>query len=261
MTKPTFTARLLAAAILISLFSSLGVARVHADDDSVQEQVKKQTVMQRMQNLLKQVKLEKVPAEDAFKWWRSNSQIPLVINWDQLRDDGVSDSTPVTIDLEMIPCHQALRLIMQQVSAGRPMVVEITPWYVEVLTKAAANERLITRTYRVRDLLWGPNDRVPRDDDDDDKDDGDRDKRSSKGDSQKDRVEQLLDVIRTSIEPDIWKENGGESSLNYRNGQLIVRAPLYVHNQLEAPEVSKPVAPARPKDDEKSEKEAEKKAD
>lgn len=213
---------------------------IFAADETVEDQVKKQTMPQRMQNMLKQVKLDEVPAETAFKWWKANSQIPLVIDWKQLADDGISPTTAITLDLEMVPCHQVLRLIMQQASPGRPMVVQITPWYVEVMTRQTANERLVTKTYRVRDLLWSIHDRVPSDDDEDDRDSG-RDRRSSSRSSPSDRGDRLAEVVRTSIEPDVWKENGGNATIVYHDGRLVVRAPLYVHNQIELPDVAKPV--------------------
>ena len=50
------------------------------------------------------------------------------------------------------------------------------------------------------------------------------------------REEQLAQLVRDVIEPDLWQANGGEHSrLFIRNGLMIVRAPRYVHQQIGRP--------------------------
>jgi hypothetical protein len=46
-------------------------------------------------------------------------------------------------------------------------------------------------------------------------------------------IDQLLDVIRLGIEPDQWRDNGGSGGvIRLFRGQMIVRAPAYIHRQL-----------------------------
>jgi hypothetical protein len=48
----------------------------------------------------------------------------------------------------------------------------------------------------------------------------------------------IAEMIRNTIEPDIWQENGGlYASARYYDGRLIVNAPLYVHRQIGIPTV------------------------
>ncbi len=50
--------------------------------------------------------------------------------------------------------------------------------------------------------------------------------------------EDLADLIRNTIEPEIWQANGGAyASVRYYDGRLIVNAPMYVHQQIGIPQV------------------------
>jgi hypothetical protein len=46
------------------------------------------------------------------------------------------------------------------------------------------------------------------------------------------RADQLVEMIREIIRPEIWKENGGPASIRYFNGQLIVTAPKSIHEAI-----------------------------
>jgi hypothetical protein len=50
--------------------------------------------------------------------------------------------------------------------------------------------------------------------------------------SQEERAEELIELIREVIRPDVWRENGGEASIRYFNGNLVVNAPRSVHELL-----------------------------
>jgi hypothetical protein len=39
-------------------------------------------------------------------------------------------------------------------------------------------------------------------------------------------------MIRETIRPEIWRENGGTASIRYYNGHLVVTAPRSVHEAL-----------------------------
>lgn len=52
--------------------------------------------------------------------------------------------------------------------------------------------------------------------------------------SEQERMDQLVEIIQTSVEFDQWRDNGGDgaSISPYRDGALLVRAPGYIHRQL-----------------------------
>jgi hypothetical protein len=56
----------------------------------------------------------------------------------------------------------------------------------------------------------------------------------------------LAQIIRDTIEPDIWRANGGQyATITYWNEMLIIRAPAYVHRQIGGSTAVPNAAPAR----------------
>ena len=58
------------------------------------------------------------------------------------------------------------------------------------------------------------------------------DNEKNKGQTKEERAQQLLDVITSTIQPDIWQVNGGTAAIRFFNGNLIVTAPRSVHEAL-----------------------------
>jgi hypothetical protein len=58
------------------------------------------------------------------------------------------------------------------------------------------------------------------------------------------RAQEIVELIVSTIEPMAWRRNGGEwASITYQDGVLIVRAPDYIHRQINGyPPVPKPKA-------------------
>ena len=50
--------------------------------------------------------------------------------------------------------------------------------------------------------------------------------------SEEERAQELIDLIRDTIRPDIWEENGGTATIRFFQGNLVVNAPRNVHAQL-----------------------------
>ena len=62
--------------------------------------------------------------------------------------------------------------------------------------------------------------------------------------SEEEKVEQIIDLIVETIEPDAWQINGGEAaSIRYFEGVLIINAPDYVQRQIGG----YPFPPTRPR--------------
>jgi hypothetical protein len=65
-------------------------------------------------------------------------------------------------------------------------------------------------------------------------DNNERDRRATK----EERTEDLVQLIRETIEPDIWQAHGGQlCSIKDFDGRLIVNAPMFVHRQLGMPAI------------------------
>ena len=56
-----------------------------------------------------------------------------------------------------------------------------------------------------------------------------------KGKTKTERANDLMDLIRSTIQSDIWQENGGKAVIRYWNGNLIVTAPRSVQEAIGGP--------------------------
>ena len=46
------------------------------------------------------------------------------------------------------------------------------------------------------------------------------------------RADSLVKLITDTVQPEIWRENGGTAAIRYFNGHIIVTAPRSVHEKL-----------------------------
>ncbi|MEM6393380.1 MAG: hypothetical protein AAF797_11455 [Planctomycetota bacterium] len=221
--------------------------------------------------------LEQTPLRQALRIWSVQSGRQLVVtSWPALELAGVDPETPITLRGIGMPPGRALRLILSQASATAAvnaggvggteteLIYRVTPWYVEVMSKAIANRRPTTRVYYIGDLLH----EVPNFTDapsfsltdalsntnsgggggsggGGDLFEDDNDNEEQVGTTRESRGEALAGVIRDTIEPTIWLVNGGTAgAITYRQNHLIIRAPFYVHNQIgkSIPAVRRPAA-------------------
>jgi hypothetical protein len=238
-----------------------------------QPQAQPQNTLQiprKMRTIIDEVFFDQTPARDVFNWWSTTADIPLVIDWDTMEQiEGIDPEQPITLDLKTVPAKLLLKVLMKQASPHVDLVYEATPWYVQVMTKRQANRNTVLRVYDVADMVM----RVPNFTNapqmnisaalSNTNTGGGGSGRSGGGggsgggsgggtsqifgadtsnneeDAQPTKAErgqELADMIRSTIEPDIWQANGGPTaSVRYYNGRLIVNAPMYVHRQIGIP--------------------------
>jgi hypothetical protein len=206
---------------------------------------------------LDQVAIEQMPARDALKQITDRIGVDLMVNWDRLRYDapGVDPDYPVTVRLRNVTAQQALVLILNQVAPDRSIMLHVSPWFVQVTSRSQANTQSVVRVYEVADMMHHVPDftdapamdlsQISSDTEGGGADlfgDADRDSRNRSALSEQQRAERLIRTITSTIEPDIWYVNGGDAGrISYFRGNLVIRAPQYVHDQ-----IGLPSAPASP---------------
>jgi len=207
------------------------------------------------------INLEEVSAKRALEWWSNSTGIPLVANWRSLENQGVDPDKAISLKLRFIPAGKLLSLIIAEMSPdiGIDMMYQITPWYVRILTREEANKQTVMRIFDIRDLLHSPPDftNAPAFDLNSALSNTNSggstgggggggggslgqgifsqgmDNRKLNTKSAAERGEEIAQLVRDTIEPQVWQANGGEyASIKYFNGQLIVKAPLYVQAQI-----------------------------
>ena len=217
----------------------------------------RRTLSRRMGKLLGPVDLDGVPAREAFAWWAETTGVQLVINWKAFANEGIDPDTPINVNLKVASAATVLRLMMEQTAQdGQPLIFEVKPWFIRIMTRRAALRHPVTRVYYIGDLLV----RVPNfsgapgvgqsssdgtssnsnnsgssnsDNDNDNDQNQDDDDDGEESLSTTERADQIAQLIRDTIEPDIWIANGGEfASITYLQRKLVVRAPEFVQRQI-----------------------------
>lgn len=200
------------------------------------------------------VNIEGKSARDVFQWWSDITGIPLILNWDSMNFDGIDPEQPLYLRLSHTTARHLLLIMMQQMANGAGiddavLLASRTRWYVQIMTKRQANRCPVIHVYHVHDLMMPiPNfSRAPSFNLNDAMSNGSNSSSSSEifdGNSQdrkdsmtkRKRGQELADLIRNSIEPDLWQANGGNVAMvTYLDGRLIVKAPLYIHQQIDVP--------------------------
>ncbi len=176
---------------------------------------------------MRSVVLEGVPMREAVARWSKDTGLTVLIDWDAMEQENVNPDAPVSLKVDRVPAAQALRLILEQSSALNKPVIYVWQGYVEVLSRPAANKNRVTRMYEVRDLVMDvPDFRSGRGA-------GDGGRRGTRGTEVS--GQSLTELIRALVEPEVWSEQCGQSTIRYSRGYLIVKAPLYVHAQIGLP--------------------------
>lgn len=225
-------------------------------------QTLKATPRQLMRETLTEVDYDKTPARLALEIWSTQTGVPLVVNWKKLEAEGIDTTRPISLKLRRVPADQVLKLIVQQMNpdplGDDRLQLDIQQWYIRVITRGEALRKSTTRMYFIGDLLMD----IPNFDTAPDFDlnqvlsntsSGGSDRGGGTGggggeggifgdleadDKEKvvtkqDRAEQVADLIRNAVEPDIWRANGGDyASVRYFRGMLVVKAPEFVHEQI-----------------------------
>lgn len=216
------------------------------------------TPAQLMRETMTSVNLDEIPAKLALEIWSNQTNVPLVINWRSLEAQGIDPTAPVTLTLGKVPAEQVLNLIVQQIHpdpiGDDVLLLEVEQWFVRVMTREDALKRSKTKLYFIGDLLMD----IPHFDDAPQFDlnealsntNSGGSNRSSGGQernlfqendsndrepvlTKQEKAERIADMVRSTIEPDIWRANGGEyGSVRYYRGMLVVKAPQFVHDQI-----------------------------
>jgi len=201
----------------------------------------------RMARQLPTVVHDEITAREAIEWLQVASGVPIVVNWQSLANLGIDERSSVRLITRGLTFERALEVVLSQLSDDGQLLIEPTPWYVEVMTKEQAHRRPVTLVYPIGDLLH----EVPQFTEAPEFDltavssagagggggGGtalfSTSSNEASGMTKAQHAESLADLIRETVEPDIWRANGGlAGSIAVYKENLIVRAPAYVHRQI-----------------------------
>jgi len=187
---------------------------------------------------------------DAVEFIRDVSGANMHVDWKALETAGVGKDVPINLRLRNVQLRKALTLVLREAGGGDTLTYYVDGGVIEITTREAADKQLFTRVYPVEDLLvevpdfQGPEFNLAQNNS------GGRggggsgqsiingnnsDKDSQNVKTRTERAQELIDVITSTISPDVWQQNGGTAAIRFFNGSLIVTAPRSVHEALAGP--------------------------
>ncbi|MEX0654074.1 MAG: hypothetical protein WD534_12030 [Phycisphaeraceae bacterium] len=200
---------------------------------------------QRMWEQLQQpvtLTFEKTPAGEALAAWKEQVGVNMIVEWTELENAGVTEDTPIRLNLADVPAHVVLTEMLRQISSDfEPVEFDIHGRMIVVSTENGVSRRVVTRTYDIRRLLA-----VPAEFDAEselqlgpvDEEQGGlffSGPPKEEVDLQEERLEQLTELIRRRAgRIDHWDEYGGDrASLDEAgSGHLIIEAAPSVHRDV-----------------------------
>ena len=204
-----------------------------------------------LETVQSEVDFEEMPFDQAVDFVRDSHNLNVTIDWNDLRQNGIERDRPISMQLHDVSVRTVLREMLNQVSGDTPLNFAIGDGLVRVATKAKLDRRKSTLVYDIRDLIvdiprfanaplmdfapQGP---------------GGQDTPHNNGSlfasnalgregavlgNDPAVVNDILDIIRDTVEPDSWRETGGgDGALRELNGQLIVYNTSEAHQQTRA---------------------------
>lgn len=214
-----------------------------------------------LSSIVPEVRFDGVPLGDAIEFLRDITGANLHVNWRALEAVAVSRDTAITMRLRRVPMRKALKTMLNEAAPGM-LAFYVEDNVIHVTTRELADEQMITQVFPVQDLLLdvpdfsGPDFNLASGIGNSGGGFGggsnnggfgggfgggsgnsglfggnsgnNRNNNDERNMTRAERAEQLVELITSTIRPEIWQVNGGKASIRYFNGNLIVTAPRTV---------------------------------
>jgi hypothetical protein len=211
-----------------------------------------------------ELKFENVPLSDALDFVRDTSQANVLVDWKSLEADNVDRDTLINLHLRNVTLRKALDLILAEAAPGNTLTFYMDDNVIEITTQEKADSIMFTMVYPVQDLLV----QIPQFQQQDlsglvssisssggqstqlgggntgaaNLSSGSGGSALSSGSSSNTNIKtqaeagaDLVKLITDTIRPEVWRQNGGNSSISFYNGLLIVTAPRSVQEAIGGP--------------------------
>lgn len=233
--------RLMLMAVLIGLSVATGSAAAAPRDRA-------------LDRTLPEMKFTGVTFGDAIDFVRDVGGLNIHVNWKALEQEGVTADAPVNIRLRAVSLRKVLNLLLSEAGGSDRIAFYMEDGVVEVTTRDLADKKVYTRVYPVDDLVMEMPEFVqpPSFNLQSSSNQGGSGGGGGGGggsgifggsssDSNRDRDnvitreqrgEELVQLVTETLRPDIWAVNGGNATIRYFRGSLIVTAPRSVHEAL-----------------------------
>ncbi len=198
------------------------------------------------------ISFEESPFDQVIDWLADFMKVTIVVRWERLEEVGIERDKPVSINVDDLRFSQVLWMVMNQVGGAEVrMAYRASGNLIILSTEEDLGKEMITKVYDVSDLLV----EVPRFTNAPQIDlaqqqqgggagggqqvfsqtGGQGDDEGDQGDDENDEdMQELIDLIVQTVEPDSWQINGaGKGTIHAFRNQIVVRNNILVHQRLE----------------------------
>jgi hypothetical protein len=187
-------------------------------------------------------KFDRTPLKEVVAWFRTTGDLNIILDELAIEEEGVTGTRPVTLDLNEVAIHSALRLLLKPLNLG--ITIDEASGVLIVTSKLRMQGRLLAAVYPVADLVIPiPKSVVVKLSDDGAYTLQASTQTASHGVTQVAGVvhdhsqldlDSLAELLTTVVEPDSWREVGGMGMLrsNETTLSLVIRQTQAVHREI-----------------------------
>lgn len=201
--------------------------------------------------ILPHTRMNNAPFQDAIQYLRDTTGANIFVNWAALQAAGVMKTTPIDVNLRYVSAEELVKLMLAQVSPQTPLISYVHENVLTITTVAQANQQRVTRVYDIQDLIMTiPNfTNFPQfnlqsatQNTSTSVSSGSAGSATNQGNifgstgsasstptsTPATRAKAIVRLIEHTIHPSLWTAGGGQCTITYFRGQLVVSAPVYV---------------------------------
>jgi hypothetical protein len=244
------------AGVVLGLVTSTALGQiVAADDTGPAPRSRIPSTLKYLNERIEQVAFEEAPLDQVMDWLAGLTPMNVVVRWQTLEDAGIERDKPISMDVRNLRLSQVLWMLMDEAGGtDLKLAYRASGELLIISTEEDLGKEMMVRVYDVSDLLvraqrftsaprldisqasqgsgqggsqniFGGQGGGGQQDDDDDQ-------RSGRGQGEDDDIQELINLIIQTVEPDSWTENGGLGTIQAFRNLLVVRNKILVHQAL-----------------------------
>ena len=242
--------------LVLTLAVSTAVGQIGASDEPGSgARSRVPSTLKYLNERIDEVAFEDAPLDQVMDWMGTLTPMQINVRWQVLEDAGIERDKPITMHFQGLRLSQVLWLIMKEAGGtDLPLAYRASGRVLTISTEEDLGREMVIRVYDVSDLLvraqrftsapqldlaqagqqagqggsqnifGGAGGSSSRDDDDD--------QRGTGRDGDNNDINELIDLIVQTVEPDSWTDNGGLGTIQAFRNLLVVRNNILVHQAL-----------------------------
>jgi len=247
--------RVVTTALVLAASAVIAAAQTEPVRDAGAVRARVPTTLKYLNERIDEVSFDSAPLDQVINWLEDFTPMNVVVRWDILEENGVDKDKPISMQVRNLRFSQVLWLLMQEAGGSDVKLAYRASGELLIISTADdLGKEMVVRVYDVSDLLvraekfygaphmdlqnsqnlgsqgggtgnifGGTGSGGSRDDDE----------RGGRGREEEDTgIQELIDLIVTTVEPNSWALNGGLGTIQAFRNLLVVRNNILVHQAL-----------------------------